>query len=164
MKVKLFYVFLPLMLVLAGCKNGADSIPELSTLIFKALKAQKLKMLETCEPSKNEMEKAFELYLFDSSHSIAARKSEAVNKTAAWKQTLEREFYEVLREGKIMNIDWKQTEVKDFKYTLSDHPQDYKDANVRVIIVTGKMKNVILYKAYLFGNRWYLVEGLRWEE
>jgi len=151
-------------MILSACKNGADSIPELSTMVFNALKAQKQSMLSQCEPSTDEMEKAFEFYLSDTTHTKEARKRDALDKTASVKMSLNQGFANVERGAIERKIDWSKTSIKDFKYVVSDHKENYKDAKVRIIIATGSMKNVILYNAYLFGNRWYLMSDLAWEE
>jgi hypothetical protein len=155
------FVFL---IFIAGCKNGADSIPELSTKIFKALQKQDQSLLSACEPSSSEMEKAYELYLSDPSATKEVRHQNSIDKTASIKLTLNQRFATMEQEAREKNINWTQARIIDFKYSLNDHKEDYKDASVRVILQTGAVKNVILYKAYLFGSRWYLMEGLAWEE
>jgi hypothetical protein len=164
MKKKLFYISITLLFLVGGCKNGADSIPELSTMIFNALKAQKQSMLSNCEPTSKEMEKAIELYFTDTSHTKADRQKEAYDRTASIKITINQRFSNLEQGAKERNIDWSKTKILDFKYSLTDHREDYKDASVRIIIATNGVKNVIVYKAYLFGNRWYLMNDLAWEE
>jgi len=78
--------------------------------------------------------------------------------------SLNKEFQTLGQQAKEMGLDWGKTKIINTNYILSDHQEDYKDAKVRVILETNHVKNVINYKAYLLGNRWYLVEGLRWEE
>jgi hypothetical protein len=153
-----------ILVVLGGCGNGADSIPELSTKIFKALQKEDQALLSGCEPSTAELEKAYQLYLSDHTTDKNIRKQNAADKAASLKLTLNQRFANMEQEAKDKNIDWKQAKILDFKYSLNDHKEDYKDANVRVILQTGTEKNVIVFKAYLFGSRWYLMEGLGWEE
>jgi hypothetical protein len=162
--IKRIYLFLPVLLIFSGCGNGADNLPELSAKVFKAFKAQDQTLLSACEPSTDQMEKAIELYLEDTTRTVEARKDAAINKTASLKLTLNQEFVNMLEQAKAKNIDWKTATIKDFNYTINGHIADYKDANVRVIIICGKEMNVLKYKAYLFGDRWYLIEGLAWEK
>jgi hypothetical protein len=164
MKRVLYTSLIFLLLVFAGCGNGADSIPELSTRIFTALQKQDQGLLSSCEPSTAEMEKALKMYMSDPSANDNARKQYAIDKTASMKLTLNQRFATMEQEAKDKNINWSTAKILDFKYSLNDHKEDYKDASVRVILQTGAVKNVIVYKAYLFGNRWYLMEGLGWEE
>ena len=162
--IKRIYLFLPILIIFSGCGNGADNLPELSAKVFKAFKAQDQLLLSACEPTTEQMEKAIELYLEDTTRTLEARKDAAINKTGSLKLTLNQAFSNMLEEAKARKIDWKTTTIKDFSYNINGHVADYKDANVRVILLTGKEINVLRYKAYLFGDRWYLVEGMAWEK
>src|ERR1039458_10760739 len=105
--IKRIYLFLPVLLIFSGCGNGADNLPELSAKVFKAFKAQDQTLLSACEPSTDQMEKAIELYLEDTTRTVEARKDAAINKTASLKLTLNQEFVNMLEQAKAKNIDWK---------------------------------------------------------
>ena len=164
MKQKPVYLLIALLTVFGGCKNGADSIPELSTLIFKALQTQDQKLFAKASPTTAEMEKAFEDHLPHSSTDKKIRKQEAINKAASVKLTLNQAFANISSDAESRKLEWKKTVILDMKYTLHDHKEDYKDASVRMILETNNVKNVIVYHAYLFGSHWYLMDGLGWEE
>ncbi len=162
--MKKFFYLLPLFFILTACgDNGADDLSELSAKVFNALKSQNQSMLAKCEPSVPDMEKAIEMNLEDSTRTAAARHDAAINKTATLQLNLDQSFANVMAGAKQRKIDWKTAQLKDFRYTINEHVEDYKDANVHLVIACGKIKSLISFKAYLFGNRWYLVEGLEWE-
>ncbi len=156
---KIFLIFCGLIL-LSGCGNGADDLSELSAMVYKALKAQDQAMLAKCEPSIPDMEKAIEQNLEDSTRTLAARHDAAVNKTASLQLNMDQDFANVMAQAKELKIDWKNSQMKDFHYTIHEQVEDYKDADVLVIIKSGKTENNLRFRAYLFGDRWYLVEGL----
>ena len=116
--------------------------------------------LAKCEPSVPEMEKAIEQNLEDSTRTKEARHDAAVNKTASMMLNLDQAFANLIAEAKQKNIDWKNSQMKDFHYSIHEKVEDYKDADVIITIKSGKIENNIRFKAYLFGNRWYLMEGL----
>ncbi len=161
--MKKFYFLLLGLFLLAGCgSNGADDLSELSAKVFKALKAQDQSQLAACEPSIPDMEKAIEQNLEDSSRTKEARHDAAVNKTASLQLNMDQAYANVMADAKQKNIDWKNSQMKDFHYSIHEQVEDYKDADVRITVKSGKEEHILRFKAYLFGNRWYLVEGLTW--
>jgi len=161
--MKRFYLFIIAISFLTACGNGADDISELSGMVFNALKSQNQSLIAKCEPSIPDMEKAIEMNLEDSTRTLAARHDAAVNKTGSMQLNMDQAFSNVIAGAKSRNIDWKTAQLKDFHYTIHEHVEDYKDADIHMIIACGKIKSAINFRAYLFGDRWYLVEGLAWE-
>jgi len=162
--MKKFYFLLPLIFLLTACgDNGADDISELSSKVFNALQSQNQSALARCEPSVPDMEKAIEMNFEDSTRTEAARHDAAMNKTATLQLNLDQAFSNVVAGAKKRNIDWKTAQLKDFRYTINEHVEDYKDADVHLVVSCGKIKSQINFKAYLFDSRWYLVEGLEWD-
>ncbi len=159
---KLFLLLIAVSL-LSGCSNGADDLAELSGMVFNALKTQNQALLAKCEPSVPDMEKAIEMNLEDSTRTQAARHDAAINKTGSLQLTLDQAFSNAFAGAKQRNIDWKTAQLKDFHYTIHEHVEDYKDADVHLIIACGKIQSPLSFRAYLFGNRWYLIENLAWE-
>ena len=162
-RLKKIFLLLIAIFLLSGCGNGADDISELSGMVFNALKSQNQSLLAKCEPSLTDMEKAIEMNLEDSTRTLAARHDAAINKTGSLQLNMDQAFSNVIAGAKQRNIDWKMAQLKDFHYTIHEHVEDYKDADVHLIIACGKIKNTLNFRAYLFGNRWYLIEGLAWE-
>ena len=161
--MKKLLVLIPFLFLLTGCGNGADDISELSGMVFNALKSQNQSLLAKCEPTVPDMEKAIEMNLEDSTRTQAARHDAAINKTGSLQLSMDQSFSSVVAGAKQRNIEWKTAQLKDFHYTIHEHVEDYKDADIHLIIACGKIKSAINFRAYLFGNRWYLIEGLAWE-
>ena len=161
--MKRFYLLLVGISLLTGCGNGADDLAELSGMVFNALKAQNQSLIAKCEPSVPDMEKAIEMNLEDSTRTQAARHDAAINKTGSLQLNMDQSFSNVVAGAKQRNIDWKTAQLKDFHYTIHEHVEDYKDADIHLIVACGKIQSLLSFRAYLFGNRWYLVEGLAWE-
>jgi len=161
--MKRYYLIVIVVFLLSGCSNGADDIAELSAKVFKALKSQDQSQLAKCEPSVPEMEKAIEQNLEDSTRSKDARHDAAVNKTASMMLNLDQSYANVIADAKQKKIDWKNSQMKDFHYSIHEQVEDYKDADVLITVKSGKTESNIRFKAYLFGNRWYLMEGLGWD-
>jgi hypothetical protein len=167
MRVSTIVVLILVFIVFVSAKpfqHGAGSIPELSTKIYEALKTGSHKKLERTFPSYPEIEKAFETYLQDTRKSKEENHKEAANEYEGYRINLNNEFDKVLEQAKGKKIDWKSEKLLDFKYVQRDHSEGYKDAKVRMILENDKQdKEVIIYNAYLFGDRWFLIQDLGWE-
>lgn len=145
-------------------QHGAGSIPELSTKIYDALKTASHKKLERTFPSYPEIERAFETYLQDPKKSREENHKDAANEYEGYRINLNNEFDKVLEQAKGKKIDWKKEKLLDFKYVERNHSEGYKDAKVRLIMENETHdKDVIVYNAYLFGDRWFLIQDLSWE-
>lgn len=163
MKYRIIFSFL-FLAVFSGCKNGAESIPELAGKIFEAVKSNKEKDLLKCAPSSKETVLAYQLYYSDIYPEKTERDKIAMEKAASMRLSLTLAFRNILSEAREKGIDWKTAKLLDLKYSTKDRTEGFTEAKVRIITESNVGKNVIVFEAMESEKMWYLMEKLAWEE
>ncbi|RYD81877.1 MAG: hypothetical protein EOP53_05240 [Sphingobacteriales bacterium] len=157
-------LFFALLLTLQACKTGASTVPELAAILFESLQQQNQENFFKTVPKKAEYEAAYaNFYVRDYEDKTQMRK-DAKDKAAAMHVNLANNFKQLISDGKEKQIDWKNTKIRDLKYSTKDRKEGFQETKVRMILETGIDKNVVLFDAIQYEKRWFIVENLRWEE
>ncbi len=154
---------LPLMLLLLvcnSCKEGAESLSELSVSIFNALKASNFNALLKTAPSDKSMANYLELYEFNKFKDPTERKAEAANRTKVANAQLKKEFDATVASLKDRIPDWNKAKLTDYKYQVNDTKEGYHQAQVRLLISANSKVSTINCTALQVADRWFLVPGL----
>lgn len=165
MRFKIFLVLLAASaLMLSACGNGAATLPELASKFFNALKAQSPKKFNGCVPSVGEIEHAYMLYFANGSKSKSEQKKAALDTAATIRLNLNQSFAKVISQAKDKNIDWNKATLKDIKYQVHQRQESFNEGELILNIDNGSgaVSNVAC-TAYQINNRWYIVEGPRWQ-
>jgi hypothetical protein len=150
------------LIILSGCGNGAESIPELSDRLFQALKSKSNKKFEKCMPTLNQMQKGYVTYFADGKKTKEEQKKDGLDEAATRQLNLNQQFAKLLSAPQYSQMDWNKATISDFalKYDVTDRKEGFQEAKVRMTAKAG----TVLFTAWHFGDRWFVVEDLKWEQ
>lgn len=148
----------------SGCTEGTESLPEMSGIIFNALKAGSISKLNKAIPSEKSIEKYYASYYANKYPTPEERKQEAINKSQAMRLNLNLQLQKALEKAKEKGLDWSKAKMSDFKYNVENKKEGYQEAEGRVIVESNNQKYTFLYRAFNIENRWFLDENLKMQE
>ncbi len=158
--MKKILVFTALLFMCYSCKEGAESLSELSVSIFNAIKANDFNALLKTAPSQKAMSKYLELYEFNKFSDASTRKEEASNRTTTANATLKKEFTTLMAALKESVPDWSKAKLSDYKYEVNDTKEGFHQAIMKLIITSKDKVTKVQCNALQVADRWFLVPGM----
>ncbi len=151
-------------LLLNSCgKQGAESLSEIGTMLYKALKSQKFESLNPVIPNQSGMEKYLELYELNKFKDAGSRKSEAANRVAAMRAKLKKEFTDISSSLMASGVDLTSTELKDLKYSDGDTKEGYRkgDGTLSLSKAGSTALEKVMYEGIGVKGRWFISGDLK---
>ena len=147
-----FILYFGMLIFLSACKQGADSLPELSTAVFNSFKNNKSKGLDKFIPNAKGLELYYKLYE-PNVFSKEELKKECKNKAQSSRIRTHNAFDFIY---KTIGLDWKLSELKDFKFSVNNHTEGYQTSHCILIITSGNITKKIGFYSILIEKKWFL--------
>ncbi|MCX6350922.1 MAG: hypothetical protein NTX03_03560 [Bacteroidetes bacterium] len=149
-----------LVILLSACKQGADSLPELSTAVFNSFKSNKNKGLDKFIPDAKGLELYYKLYE-PNAFSKDEIKKECKNKAQSNRIRIHNAFDFIY---KTIGLNWKLSELKDFKFSVDNHTEGYQTSHCILIITSGNITKKIGFNAIQVQSKWFLKDSIELEK